>query len=67
MPERFYEKLRKQFRDTKRVPFMLDKTRKQLFPLLETKNFFEKNQIFCFRKMSHSAKNPQDSSTFRFW
>ena len=37
MPGQFYEKLRKQFRDTQRVPFMLDKTRKPLFP--ETKNF----------------------------
>ena len=39
-----YEKLRKQFRDTQRVPFMLDKTRKPLFPQLETKkkHFFEK-------------------------
>ena len=27
-----YEKLRKQFRDTRRVPFMLNKTRKPLFP-----------------------------------
>ena len=31
-PERIYEKPKKQFRDTQRVPFMLDKTRKPLFP-----------------------------------
>ena len=29
---RFYEKLRKQFRDTQRVPFMLDKTWKPFLP-----------------------------------
>ena len=52
MPRRFYEKLRKQFRDTQRVPFMLDKTRKPLF----AETIFEKT-IFFFRKMSHSAEN----------
>ena len=31
---RFYQKLRNQFRDTQKVPFMLDKTRKPLFPQL---------------------------------
>ena len=40
---RIHENLRKQFQDTQRVPFMLDKTRKQLFPNWEQKNFFEKN------------------------
>ena len=50
-PGRDYEKLKKQFRDTQRVPFMLDKTRKPLFPQLEM-NFFEKktfseNIVLC--------------------
>ena len=36
-PEGIHEKLRKQFRDPQRVPFMLDKTRKPLFPQLGTK------------------------------
>ena len=31
-PGRIYEKLIKQFPDTQKVPFMLDKTRKPLFP-----------------------------------
>ena len=43
MPGHFYEKLRKQFRDTQRMPFMLDQTRKPLFPQME-KKYFEKSQ-----------------------
>ena len=39
-PGRFYEKLRKQFRDAQRVPFMLDETRKPVFPQLGTRNIF---------------------------
>ena len=34
---------------------MFDKTRKPLFPQLETKTF-EKTSDFFFRKMSHSAE-----------
>ena len=55
-PGRIYEKLRKKFRDTQRVPFMLDKNRKALFPQLGTKKHFKKLQIFLFQKMSHSAE-----------
>ena len=44
-PARFYEKLRKQFRDTQRVPFMLDETRKPIFTQLETKKSFGKCRI----------------------
>ena len=40
-PGRIYEKLWKQFRDTQRVHFMLDKSQKPLFPQLGTiKTFF---------------------------
>ena len=39
-PALIYEKLTKQFRDTQRVPFMLDKTRKPLFPIWEQKKTF---------------------------
>ena len=47
MPRTFYEKRRKHFRNTERVPFMLDKTRKPLFHELETKKtFFEKIGFF---------------------
>ena len=50
------DKLRKQFRDSQRVPFMLDKTRKPLFAQLGTKTHsFLKNWVF-FRKMSHAAE-----------
>ena len=55
-PGSFYEKLTKPFRDTQRVPFMLDKTRKPRFPQLE--KFLKQNLIFFFRKMSDSAENP---------
>ena len=54
MPGHFYEKLRKQYRDTQSVPFMLDETRKPLLP--ETKKLKKR---FFFRKMSHSAENPR--------
>ena len=38
--------------------FMLDKTRKPLFPQLETKKgFFGKNSDFLFRKMSHDEQD----------
>ena len=50
---------KKQFRDTQRVPFMYDKTRKPLFPQLET--FFSKNVFFLFSKMSHIAENTEQS------
>ena len=47
-PERIYEELRKQFRDTQRVPFMLDKTRKPLVLQLGTKkNIFEEIRRFA--------------------
>ena len=46
-PGRIYEKLRKQFRNTQRVPFMLDKTQKPLFPNWEQKKtFFKENFVF---------------------
>ena len=54
-PGRISEKLRKQFRDTQSVPFILDKSRKPLF--LRTKNDIQKQSDFFSRKMSHSAKN----------
>ena len=50
----FIKKLRKQFRDTQGVPFMLDKSRKPHFPQLETK---KKKIRFFFQKMSHSAND----------
>ena len=53
MPRNFYEKLKKQFRNTQRVPFMLDKARKHLFP--NWKKTFS-------RKLLHSAENPEESS-----
>ena len=37
---RIYEKHRKQIRDTQKVPFKLDKTRRPLFPQVVTKYFF---------------------------
>ena len=54
---RFYEKLREQFQDTQRVPLMLDETGKPLFA-----DWKQKNSDFFFRKMSHSAENPKESS-----
>ena len=49
--ESIFKKLRKQFRDTQRVPFMLDNTRKPLFPQLEKKFFLGKKfKFFSFRK-----------------
>ena len=60
MPGRFCEKLRKQFQDTQKVPFVLDKTRKPLFPNWKPKTFFEKKKDFF--QMSHSAENPKESS-----
>ena len=46
-PGRIYEKLRKQFRDTQRVPFMLDKTRRLLFsPTGNKKKHFKKTTDF---------------------
>ena len=54
MPGRFYEKLKKEFREAQRNPFMLDKTREQLFPnWKQKKHFFKKYSISIFRKMSH--------------
>ena len=47
------EKLKKQFRDTQRVPLMLDKTRQPLSARLETK----KNIL-----LEKSTKNPKKSS-----
>ena len=57
-PGRIYEKLRKQFRDTQRVPSILGKTRSPLFPQLENwkqKKF--KILIFSFGKCSIVPKN----------
>ena len=59
-PGRIYEKLRKQFRDTQRVPLILDKTPKLLIPRLRTKKHF-----FFVRKMSHSAEKSK-AGPFRF-
>ena len=42
----------KQFQDTQRVPFLLDKTRKPLFPELGTKKCFSE-----LSEKSHSFKN----------
>ena len=55
MPKTFHEKLRKEFRVTQRVPFMIDKYRKPLFPQLETKKtiFDEKFRIFFLKRDSH--------------
>ena len=48
-PGRIYEKLRKQFRDTQRVPFMLDKTLFHFSPTgNKKKTFFFENRIFSF-------------------
>ena len=56
-PGRIFEKLRKQFRVTQKVPFMLGKNRKPLFPQLGTKNmFFEKTRFFSFGKGHTLAK-----------
>ena len=55
-PGPIFEKLRKQFGDTQKVPFMLDKNRKPLFPQLKQKGTFILTSIFFFRKMSHSAE-----------
>ena len=41
-PGRIYEKLRKQFQDRQSVPFILDKTRKQLFSNWEQKTLLKK-------------------------
>ena len=35
------------FRDFQRMHFMLDRTRKPLFPQLETKNFFLSENVAC--------------------
>ena len=50
-PGRIYEKLRKQFRDTQRVPLILDKTPKLLIPRLRTKK-----QFFSFGKCHIAPK-----------
>ena len=47
-PGRIYEMFRKQFRDTQMVPFMLDKTRKPLFPQLGTKKNIKKINLDFF-------------------
>ena len=56
-----YKKLRKQFRDTQRVPFMLDKTRKALFLKLGTrKTFFEmknNSDFFLLENVAQCRKN----------
>ena len=44
-PERIYEKLRKQFWDTQRVPFMLYTTRNPLFIQLE-RFLWKKSEFF---------------------
>ena len=62
-PGSFYEKLRKQFQDTQSVPFMLDKTRKLLFPLLETKKVFSLGKC---RIMSKTLRGPLCSQDFSF-
>ena len=66
-PGRFYEKLRKQFRDTQRVHFVLDKTPNHFSP---TGNkscfFFWKKSHFFFRKMSHSAEKCKRADLFEF-
>ena len=51
--------LRKQFRDTQRVSFMLDKTREPLFPnWKQKKNIFgRRNWIFSFEKCRIELKN----------
>ena len=54
MTIRFNGKLRKQFRDTQRVSFMLEKTRKPPFPNWDQKNFFWEK--------SHSVENPKHSA-----
>ena len=43
---RIHEKLKNQFRDTQRMPCMLDYTRKPLFPQLEQKTFLNQNSDF---------------------
>ena len=64
MPGRFYEKLKKQFREAQRNPFMLDKTREQLFPnWKQKKHFFKKNTPFLFFGKCHmSYNNPFEKS-----
>ena len=49
------------FRDTQRVPFKIDKTRKPFFPQLGTKMFLLKNTRDFFRKMSHKAEKSERS------
>ena len=47
-PGRIFEKLRKQFRNTQRVPFMLEQNRKPLFPQLGKNIFLKKTSDFVF-------------------
>ena len=53
--EVFMKKIRKQFRDTERMPFMLDNARQSLFPNCKQNKIEKKIGVFL-KKMSHVEK-----------